>query len=240
MAASEICFLPVRRGKVREGMKINLPLLSTRKVRAFTLLEVLIMSAVGLGLVAIVYSFFVSSTRDNARSGKKLQSVQTAAIFFDRLQNDISQAFYLRGRYEPKIITVNSKPQGLSFYRIVSKSFPPDKHNPIEIEKVTYQFAESTSQMCVNGKPLSIGRFKFVAFELNKSNFYKSPPVFGDTVTVSIIAAADEDAEISTEKGNKRDMTVQVGTFCFRQQAAANYYHNWVFYKPLVQVRGGG
>jgi len=205
--------------------------------KAFTLVEVVVMSAVGLMLMAMAYELFLSSAKDSSKTSKKLQSLQSVSLLLDRMQHDIKQAFYLKGKYEPALIYTDSTANGLSFYRVNSKSFPPDKESPLEIEKVIYQFSPVTSQMYINNKPFGIGKFKFVEFKLEDGNPRANPPVFADTVTVNIVSVSEEDSSTKLEDIDKRNTSTQVATFSFSQQAFAKYYENWVFYSPLIKLK---
>ncbi len=196
------------------------------------------MSAVGMMLMAMAYSLFLSSAKDSTKTSKKLQSIQATVIFLEKLQNDIKQSFYLKGKYEPQLIYTGTKANGLTFYRISETSFPPDTESPLEVEQVTYQFSPVTSQIYINNKPFGAGRFKYVEFSLEESNFNASPPVFGGTVTVNMVAVADEDLGTKLEDIDKRETSTQVATFCFRQQAFSKFYGKWVFYKALVRKKG--
>ena len=206
--------------------------------KAFTLIEVVIMSAVGMMLMAMAYSFFLSSAKDSTKTSKKLQSIQATVLFLERLQNDIKQSFYLKGKYKPSLIYTGAKANGLTFYKIAGKSFPPDKDSPLELEQVTYQFSPVTSQIYINNKPFGAGRFKYVEFAISESNFNSSPPVFGDTLIVNIVSIADEDAGTKLEDIDTRQASTQVATFCFRQQAISKFYDKWVFYQALVRKKG--
>lgn len=196
------------------------------------------MSAVGMMLMAMAYSFFLSSAKDSTKSSKKLQSVQATVLFLERLQNDVKQSFYLKGKYQPQLIYTGAKANGLTFYRISQDSFPPSKEKPLELEQVTYQFSPVTSQMFINNKAFGAGRFKYVEFALQESNTTVSPPVFGETVTVNIVAVSDEDTEVKLEDVDKREISTQVATFCFKEQALSKYYDKWVFYQALVKKKG--
>ena len=211
---------------------------SDRRTNAFTLVEVVIMSAVGMMLMAMAYSLFLSSAKDSTKTSKKLQSIQATVVFLEKLQNDIKQSFYLKGRYEPQLIYTGTKANGLTFYKISGNSFPPDTESPLELEQVTYQFSPVTSQVYINNKPFGVGRFKYVEFSLEESNMKASPPVFGNTVTVNMVAVADEDLVTKLEDIDKRETSTQVATFCFRQQALSKFYDKWVFYKALVRKKG--
>ena len=223
------------KGSVGTGGKV-----SERKtlLRAFTLIEVVVMSAVGMMLMAMAYSFFLSSAKDGTKTSKKLQSIQATVICLERFLNDIKQSFYLKGRYEPQLIYTGTKANGITFFKISPRSFPPDTENPLEFEPVTYQFSPVTSQIYINNKPFGAGRFKYVEFSLEEANIDATPPVFGNTVTVNIVSVSDEDLGTKLEDIDKREASTQVATFCFRQQAFSKFYDKWVFYKALVQKKG--
>ena len=206
---------------------------------AFTLIEVLIMSVVALMLLGIVYSFFVSSSTDSAKMNRKLQAIQAGYFLLERLENDIKQAFCLEGVYDVKVYDrQGGQANALAFYRLAAQGELPEagEVEALRVERVEYFYSPLTSKIYINGKAFSTGLFKRLEFEYKESDPKASPPVYGDTVTVTVTGIPEELAKFDVEEIDERELSTLVATYSFRPMAIKSVYSHWNLHRPIVEA----
>ena len=205
--------------------------------RAFTLIEVIIMSVVGLMLLGIVYSIFISSSKDSAKMNRKLQAIQAGHLLLERLENDIKQAFYLKGVYDLQVMNHQGGfGNAVAFYRLDPKAELPGsgEGKPVKVERIEYIFSPVTARVYINGKPFTTGLFKRVEFSYKPSNIKANPPVYADTLTVTVTGIPDELAKKDISEIDERDLATLVSTYSFRARAIKTAYPAWNLHRPLV------
>ena len=199
------------------------------KRRGFTVLEVLIMSVVALFLLGIVYSIFSQSTNEATKMSRKLQSLQAAHLLLERLESDLKQAYYQKGKYHLSISNHRKgKANRLTFHRAEAATVPPTKESATNLKKLVYAYDPKSAKVTINGKDFGAGRFKRVRFEYN----WSYP---GDHLTVTVTGVPDELAKTSIEKIDPRQMATVVATIAFRNRAMQRSYATWARRASLVK-----
>ncbi len=188
-------------------------------------------------LLGIVYSFFVSSSKDSAKMNRKLQAIQAGHLLLERLENDIKQAFYLKGVYDLQVMNHQGGiGNAVSFYRLDPKAELPGtgEGKPVKVERVEYIYSPVTARIYINGKPFSTGLFKRVNFSYVPSDHKVTPPVYADTLTVTVTGIPDELAKKDISEIDERDLATLVSTYSFRPRAVKTAYSSWNLHRPLV------
>jgi len=199
--------------------------------RGFTVLEVLVMSAVALFLLGVVYAVFTSSAVDAAKANRKLQALQAVQGLLDRLSMDLQQAYYAKARYP--VAVKNSRggtANELCFHRVDSATVPPTVLAPVFVEPVVYSFDPATATVSIDGRPLANCRFKRVTF----AYAWGEP---GDFVTVTATGVPDELASVPVGDIDERDLATVVASFAVRSRAMQRRYPTWVAATSLVRSR---
>ena len=205
--------------------------------RGFTLLEVMIMSAVGLMLLGVVYSFFVSSSTDSTKMNRKLQSVQAVHLLFERLGNDMKQAFHIKGLYDLKVgDSQGGHRNAVTFYRLDPNCDFPEGGNAsrVKIERMEYVYSPVTARVYINGKPFTGGIYKKVLFEYEPGNPEADPPRFKDCLTVTVTGVPDELADRDISEIDGRSLSTLVCSFAFRPRAVQRVYREWNTYRAII------
>ena len=160
---------------------------------------------------------------------RKLQSLQAAHLLLERLESDLKQGYYQKGKYHLAITNYrDGKANRLTFHRAEGTTVPPTKDAATTLQKVVYAFDPRDAKVTINGKTFNGGRFKRVKFEYN----WGYP---GDQLTVTLTGVPDELASEPIEKIDSRSMATVVATIAFRNRAMQRSYANWVRRASLVK-----
>ncbi len=200
-----------------------------KKRKGFTVLEVLVMSSIALFLLGVVYSIFSRSTNEATKMSRKLQSLQAAHLLIERLENDIKQAYYKKGKYHLAISNYGKgKGNRLTFHRAEASTVPPKRSAPADLKKVIYTFDPQSAKVRINGKSFAGGRFKRVKFEYE----WGYP---GDHLTVTVTGVPDELADKPLAEIDQNSIATVVATIAFRNRAMQRTYATWVRSAALVK-----
>ena len=199
------------------------------------MVEIMVMSGVGLVLLGIFYSFFIQSTSDSKSMGQKLQAIQGAHLLLEHLENDVKQAFYLKNVYDVQVFDwQGGVANGLSFHRVDSSEPPPSKGGQLKLERVEYVFDPRAARVMVNGRPFASGMFKRVEFSFTPGAPMADPPKYADYLTVTVTGVPDELASRDISVIDVRSLATLVSTFSFRNRAIKEANPSWTLQRGLL------
>lgn len=202
-----------------------------RRRRAFTLVEVVVFSAIGLLVVTGAWSLFRSSMTKGKRTDSKLQGVQAGLLFALQLEKDLDALHEARGKgIEFKITKEGAD---LLFHRYALES-AGSTWEPLETRRVLYQFRTETGRIVrtLEGEP---ARELHGAFERVNFRPVKATPRAGydgllpeaPAIVFSAVAIPDEALARPPSERRGPDRTVVVGGVPRVTASRRNAYPFW-------------
>ena len=135
----------------------------TMRRRGFTLLEILMFSAVGMVVLYIGYEVFVSATKQGIDLDTKLKAVQGSQMLLERLERDLKHMVYEEGKFE---LEVSDEGDLVRFY--VYDGYDRDlTDGEIPVHRREYRFDPSVSRVFIDGAPYNFAYFRAIEFSLD-------------------------------------------------------------------------
>ncbi len=126
-----------------------------------TLIEVMIFSAIGVGLLGIFYSFFSGSHKKTQQMTFKAKGTQDAHLFLQRLRGELKEAV-VDEQHPLRLLNVGSVEKcGVRFWRVEDAPSP----SQYSISQVTYLLDPKKRIVTRNGKRASKARICKLRFE---------------------------------------------------------------------------
>ncbi len=133
--------------------------------RAFTLLEIVMFSAIGGGVMYIAYNIFVASAKQGVNLDAKLKAVQGAQLLLERLERDLKHMVFEQGRYE---LSVSEDGSRVRFYMFDGHGADmADGVIPIHLRE--YRFDPALSRVMIDNEPYAPAFFRAVEFQLGSA-----------------------------------------------------------------------
>jgi hypothetical protein len=134
-----------------------------RQRRGTTLLEVLIMSSVGVMLFGVAWYLFSSMSRTSHKIDTRLRAMQASQLLQERLRVDLNQFYPVAG-----LSMAEATPPRLSFYIFKEYSFVPTQRNQrcVVLEPVTYIFDRESHYLQRNSEVLRFSSFEDIQFSV--------------------------------------------------------------------------
>jgi len=192
-------------------------------------------------LLGVVYSFFISSSKDGQKMNRKLQAIQAGHLLLERLENDVKQAVYVKGMYDMQVFShQGGNDNAVVFYRVDAGGPPTGSADgqQLKVERVEYIFSPVTARVYINGRPFPGGLFKRVAFRYDKGDPDAAPPRYADTLTAVVSGIPDELARKDISQIDDRELSTLVSTYSYRPRAVATAYGAWNVHRLLFSSPG--
>ncbi len=157
------------------------------KLPGFTLVELVIFSALGAVVIGAVYLLFSASSRSGGRMEEKLVGVQSAQILLEYLRSDLLAAVVAPGKPVRVESIADGQRNRLSFERCVA---PESENGPPGTRRVSYFFDPERHQVLRDGEPLLAGTFAAVSFDWQPAEEAGTAPP--DVLTVTVTTAPPE------------------------------------------------
>lgn len=195
----------------------------------FTLIEVLVMSAIGILLLGVLYAFFVQSHADTGQMDQRLKSVQGAHLLVERIETDVKQLVCGENRSKVLLDVEVTSDGGatdnvLSFFRVDGDATTP---RGIRAERLEYRFDPATKRVLLNGKALPLARFRAVRFDFQKRDPKAVPPVEADVLRVVASGVADELADKPDDQVPEQKRSTVVVAIGLTARTAGDQHKYW-------------
>lgn len=161
---------------------------------AFSLLEVLIVSALLLAIAGIAVMTRVSGQKQSVAIEFRAAALQSAQLVLTRLQRDVSSL--VPGPLGAAGVSPPAPASAVSFTRVSDasgpKGLPLDARDELMTEQVLWRFDPGTHQLMRNGEAIrgvTLHQAEFTYFPARPGD--TSPP-FGDTLSVRLVFVPPE------------------------------------------------
>ena len=161
---------------------------STPRRRAFTLVEILVFSAIALIVLGVAWFIFFSATNQSRKLDSRLRALQANQILIERIKQDLKQFYYV-----PSYSMVDSAPPRLSFriYREYSYSRTERSQASVILESINYVFDRDMHTVRRNNDLLYACPFESVQFGL-KETLPTAPGEVSNFVTIQTVYVNEE------------------------------------------------
>ncbi len=201
--------------------------------RGLSLVELVIMSALGAVVLGAIYLLFSAGSRQGSQMEKRLRSVQASQILLEYLASDLKAA-HVGTSYPIRVESIaGARKNRLTFFVHDRNS---DDGGDLPITRRVYLYDPVTHGVTRDGVSISFPIFSEVRFLWKPASTEGSPALEGDTLTV-VITAAPSDKLDSGDELEARDLTTFVETVTvtpYRKTAALRW---WTPNSRTVRVR---
>ncbi len=198
--------------------------------RGFSLVEVLVMSAVGVMLLGSFYFFFIHSSTESTRLDEKVRAVQGVLLFLDRLQTDLERMVYQKGRFDVRVRSVEGGEDNcLEFYVCARTPSASDGATRIGVEKREYRYVPMAKKLYIDGRPFNAAALAGVSFRLFDE-------AGGARLRVGVRAVSDSHLEGNYRSGADRASDVKLSfVFGLRPVSLRRLHPFWYDMKRLYE-----
>ncbi len=200
---------------------VNRILLVGRWRRGLTVLELLIMSAIGIMLLGMFWSFFTQSHSDTQQMSQKLKSFQGGYLLIERIESDLRQLLFSKGTYP---VTVSDEGRMLTFYRTDLKRTQPDS---VYLTKMVYRYDAASREVFLNDKRILSTRFLDVRFRLDERDLKATPPREGNVMRITVKGVSAELAKKDASDIPENKTATLVTAVSLQSKTLAEQHEYW-------------
>lgn len=185
------------------------------------MLELLIMSGVGVMLLGIFWAFFSQSHSDTQQMSQKLKSFQGGHLLIERLEGDLREMVWDKTRHPLKI---EDEGRSITFSRADERLTKPDD---IRLKSCKYHLDPATRRVYLNDEPILSTRFLDLRFELDGRDMAATPPRPGNVLRISLRGVAEELADKDPAEIPANKTTTLVAAVYLRSKTSAEMNEYW-------------
>lgn len=195
--------------------------------RGLTVLELLIMSAIGVMLLGMFWSFFTQSHSDTQQMSQKLKSFQGGYLLIERLEGDLRQMVYSKGDMP---LVIGDEGKSIRFYRCDPGLTKPDD---IRLKECKYRWDPDTRRVYLNDKAILSTRFLDMRFELDERDPKATPPREGNLLRITVKGVAEELAKKDPSEIPENKTTTLVAAVELQSKTSSEVHEYWFTPKSL-------
>lgn len=192
-----------------------------RRRHGFSMLEVMVMGAIGLALISVGWFVFTGLTRQSKKLDTRLRAIQASQLTIERLKQDIKQYVH-----REDWSMVDSAPPRLSLPVFREYVFDPGSRaqRSVAVDSVTWLFNPETHYLMRNTEALKFAQFETIQFSVKSTppgggEFQNAITIEGVYVPEEMLGAPDKITE-----GNRVKWSATIGLPTLTQQEAYGFY----------------
>lgn len=206
-----------------------------RSRRGFSMLEVMVMGAIGLALISVAWFVFTGLTRQSKKLDTRLRAIQASQLTIERLKQDIKQYVH-----REDWSMVDSAPPRLSLPVFREYVFDPGSRaqRSVAVDSVTWLFNPETHYLMRNTEVLKFAQFETIQFSVKATpstgggatgggEFQNSITIEGTYVPEEMLGTPDRITDTDRVK-----WSATIGLPTLTQQEAYGFYLQNPFDSP--------
>lgn len=189
--------------------------------KGFTILEVLVMSAIALVIMGVAWSVFSAMTSQSKKLDTRLRALQASQLVLERLKADIKQHVSRPGEVlfdpaSPKLM--------LKVYRDYVFNPASRGQHSVVVDQVDWTFNPETHQLIRGTEPLKFAQFESITFSVKETA--PGSREYGNSVTVDGVYVPEE-LLATPERITERDRIKWRATIALPHRTLAEAYGFW-------------
>lgn len=158
-----------------------------RRRNAFTILEVLVMSVIGLTLIAVSWFVFSGLTKQSKKLDTRLRAIQASQLILERIKQDVRQYVH---REDWSMVDASPPRLSIPVFQDYVFDRSLDAQRAIKVDAVNWIFNAETHYLTRNTEVMKFAQFETVQF--SAKSISSGAKEFTNSVTIEGVYVPEE------------------------------------------------